>query len=362
MYIWVSNDSEVPVYFDDLAINHRAGPLLQEDDYYPFGLEMKMLGSRAAGKQENKKMYNAGSEMQNKEFSDGTGLELYATQFRSLDPQLGRWWQIDPKPDYSQSLYASMGNNPVSFNDPLGDTLRISFQGGFLGLKTREVNYNNGSLTNKDGSAYGGKVKGFLKKSVNALNKINGTTDGSRVVSSLQSSTNSFTVKDAALNPNKDADGVGKTQFVPDNNKKEYGVALTATGSPRASLGGSGGTIYFDPSGSSGAVPVQGGGTDLNHITNLAHEMFHGYEANFGMTNNDDVLGTGLGRHEYRASFFENQIRSALRAPLRSEYWFRNAAGNQGIAPILNLSGQPIYVPPTTVPPALNYLNINLIY
>jgi len=125
LFIYLSNESSQDVFFDQLVVHHRPGPLLAEDHYYPFGLEMVGISDRAMGRLENRYRYN-GMELNEKEFTDGLGLDLYTAKFRGFDPQTGRWWQIDPKPTYDQSPYSAMQNDPIRFSDLLGDTIILA--------------------------------------------------------------------------------------------------------------------------------------------------------------------------------------------------------------------------------------------
>lgn len=88
---------------------------------------MAGISSKAAGGTENRKGFNG------IEHTTDLDLNQYDAFYRTLDPQIGRFWQIDPKPDLSESLYSAMSNNPILKADFLGDTAIVfGSDGNFL--------------------------------------------------------------------------------------------------------------------------------------------------------------------------------------------------------------------------------------
>jgi RHS repeat-associated protein len=120
LYVYTNNESQnIDVFFDNLQVTHVRGPIVEETHYYPFGLVQQGISSQALGfgQPENKKKYN-GIEKE-----DDLEINIYDAEFRELDAQTARWWQIDPVTDGYENLspYASMYDNPLTYSDPLGD-------------------------------------------------------------------------------------------------------------------------------------------------------------------------------------------------------------------------------------------------
>ena len=51
----------------------------------------------------------------------------YTTHYRLLDPRVGRWLTRDPKVTAFETPYSSMSNNPILYNDRLGDSIKTTF-------------------------------------------------------------------------------------------------------------------------------------------------------------------------------------------------------------------------------------------
>lgn len=119
--------------------------------FYPFGLTMAGISSKALnGAVENKKKYNG------IDWEDDFDLAVYDAFYRELDPQIGRWWQVDPEIESMEawSPYASNFDNPITFSDPLGDVPDCP--------ECKEVLDGVGETVNKLLISAGSTMNGFL--------------------------------------------------------------------------------------------------------------------------------------------------------------------------------------------------------
>ncbi|MFY0254330.1 hypothetical protein ACDQ55_10295 [Chitinophaga sp. 30R24] len=94
LYVYTSNESAQDVFFDDVILGINSGPLLEETHYYPLGLAMAGISSNAlkgSNYPKNRKEYNG------IEHTTDLDLNQYDAFYRTLDPQIRRWNQVDPK-------------------------------------------------------------------------------------------------------------------------------------------------------------------------------------------------------------------------------------------------------------------------
>jgi len=88
--------------------------IVEENNYYPFGMLHKGYNHYVPGIVKNKKGYNG------KELQDELGLNMYAMDLRQYDPAIGRWVVHDPIVHNSQSPYSAFNGNPIYWADPSG--------------------------------------------------------------------------------------------------------------------------------------------------------------------------------------------------------------------------------------------------
>jgi RHS repeat-associated protein len=187
-YVYISNQSNNHVYFDDFKVQVAQGNIAEENHYYAYGLKIatlssKKLGDMYQGKLQNNYLYQgAASEMDE---------EIGWNDFplRNYDAQTGRWVQQDPYQEFA-SPYIGMGGDPVNLIDPSGGsivdgltkagtvavfTVGGAIIGGVIGLLSGDDDFT-GFLIGA-GAGLAGGLGGFKLNTVTSaiLRVVNGT-------------------------------------------------------------------------------------------------------------------------------------------------------------------------------------------
>ncbi|MBS1681683.1 MAG: RHS repeat-associated core domain-containing protein [Bacteroidetes bacterium] len=155
IYIWLSNESPTPVevYFDDFTVTHTKSPVVQTDDYYPFGLKFNSYSRENIVPQNY--LYNG------KELQSDLSLNWLDYGARMYDASIGRWSVIDPLADKMRrhSPYNYAFDNPLRYNDPdgMGPGDRVKFAKSYLGTTYKQetdsklrTEYTKDALANMD--------------------------------------------------------------------------------------------------------------------------------------------------------------------------------------------------------------------
>jgi RHS repeat-associated protein len=128
LYVFLSNEDNMDVHFDNIIINHYKGELLQENHYYPYGLT---ITTKYQMIQTNKILWGS-KLLEKEEFANNEGLNWYNYDVRPYDPQIGRWHNPDILLETSPyiSPYSYCDNNPVNYTDPSGMKKTKMHEGG----------------------------------------------------------------------------------------------------------------------------------------------------------------------------------------------------------------------------------------
>ncbi len=125
VYVYLSNEETTnpyEVYFDAFSVCNIKSPVIQTDDYYPFGLTYNSYTRENATPQDYK--YNG------KEEQTELGLGWLDYGARMYDPLISRWLVTDPLSEkyFMVSPYVYVANSPNILTDPDGREISFSYQ------------------------------------------------------------------------------------------------------------------------------------------------------------------------------------------------------------------------------------------
>ena len=185
-------------FIDDIFVNKGSLEIVEENNYYPFGLKHKGYNdvvSANSNSVASKFKYNG------KELEESLGLNLYEMDLRQYDPAIARWTSIDPVTHHSMSTYTAFDNNPVFWADPSGaDSWTYIGDGQYKNNDTGYTTDNWQRAISETQSLFGEgnndketPIQKVARKAITSIaNKVNENTDGMMAQSASDSNVNAY--------------------------------------------------------------------------------------------------------------------------------------------------------------------------
>jgi RHS repeat-associated protein len=266
-----------------------------------------------------------------KELDQETGYSYFGARY--YIPEVSIWGSADPLMDKYPNIspYNYCAWNPIRFIDPDGREIWITGEDGQRIKYTQGMKYEGTDV--------------YTGKAVASLNEIGNTKSGGVMVKELSDSKNIFDIKNGSKS-NFEASNKPKAslnQLKSDPNQASSYDALQKMGVDLS--GGSGGTITWNFNGTELTTTR---GNQSNSTTDLAHELFHGLDANRGLLDNRTYKHNEMSRSEWQACYRENVLRQEMGVPLRTYYRTqRNYDGSvEGVIPRILTGGNKPLLPP----------------
>ncbi|RAV99275.1 RHS repeat-associated core domain-containing protein [Pseudochryseolinea flava] len=136
VYIYLSNEegeNAYEVYFDEFKVEYTKSPVIQMEDYYPFGLTFNSY------QRENKLTNDI--TFQNQERQDELNLGWVQFKWRNAMPDIGRFFNVDPIAEdyYHNSVYAFSENKLISYRELEGLEAQLIIVGVVVAVTVEEV-------------------------------------------------------------------------------------------------------------------------------------------------------------------------------------------------------------------------------
>ncbi len=129
LQIFVANESDAPVWYDDMEITWDKALIAQENHYYPFG--MNLVGIEKQGMPDNLWQFQGQEKI--KDFN----LNWSSFKWRNADVQLGRFFSVDPlAEDYLYNSVYAFSENNVTAHIELEGLEKVFF------MKARSKNFD----------------------------------------------------------------------------------------------------------------------------------------------------------------------------------------------------------------------------